>query len=124
MDKLIRAHVEIAFIGESPAVKHDGAVLVKAMNEIEVEALPGDLPHTLEADLSKLLRFEDKILVKDLAVPNGVRIITHEDEVIAISAAQNAEEDSIAPEGGITDVKTEREVKLAEQSKDEESEDE
>src|SRR3989338_10998410 len=46
MSAKIRAHVPVKFVGESPAVKEKGGVLNKSISEIEVEALPSDLPHS------------------------------------------------------------------------------
>ena len=45
MDRAIRTKVPLEFIGESPAVKNEGGILVKVMQEIDVEALPPNLPH-------------------------------------------------------------------------------
>ena len=42
MDQKITAYVPVEFVGESPAVKA-GAVLVKAVSDLEVEALPADI---------------------------------------------------------------------------------
>src|SRR3989338_10472660 len=61
MDKEIKTKVPIEFFGESPAVKNDGAVFVKVMQEVEIEALPQDLPHGLKADISGLAVFESKL---------------------------------------------------------------
>ena len=53
MDKLIKVGVKIEFVGESPAVKL-GGTLVKIMHELQVEALPKDLPHEISVDISQL----------------------------------------------------------------------
>lgn len=73
-DKPIKAHVPVSFVGESPAVKSDGGVLVKVMYEIEIEALPKDLPHEIQIDLSGLKQFSDHILLKDILLPKGVTL--------------------------------------------------
>ena len=56
------------------------------MHEIEIEALPKDLPHNISVDLSVLAALDDQIHVKDLALPKGVKMITDENEVIALIA--------------------------------------
>lgn len=66
MTEKIKAKVPLNFIGEAKAVKDLGGVLVKVMNEVEVESLPGDLPHAFDVDISKLNTFEDNIAVSDL----------------------------------------------------------
>src|SRR3989338_8672485 len=85
MDKPIEAVVPLTFVGESNAVKSLGGILVKVLHEIEVKALPSDLPHQLEITLSKLKNLEDKIFVSDLKLPAGVKILERaSDEIIAL----------------------------------------
>lgn len=93
MDELLRAKVQLAFGGESPAVKNLGGILVKVMHEVEVEALPADLPRELAADISKLAKIGDKFEVKDLRVPARVKIIADPDETIALMEAPRREEE-------------------------------
>ena len=91
MDKLIQASVQLVFEGVSPAVKDLGGVLVKVMHEVEVEALPKNLPHELAIDISKLANFEDKILAKDIVLPEGAELKTNPEEVIALVEAPKEE---------------------------------
>lgn len=83
MTEKLQTAVVLEFIGESKAVKELGGVLVKVLNEVEVECLPADLPHAINVDISKLTNFSQTIAVKNLEVPDKVRILTHADEVIA-----------------------------------------
>lgn len=84
MDEVITAKVPLKFVGESPAVKNLSGVLVRNIDELEVEALPKDMPHDIEVDISALVDFEKALHVKDIALPEGV--VTHKDgeEVIAL----------------------------------------
>jgi large subunit ribosomal protein L25 len=68
MDEKLKAHVPVHFLGEAPAVKSLGGVLVKNLSEIEVECLPADLPHAIEVDISILDNFEKAVYVRDLKV--------------------------------------------------------
>ncbi len=95
MDKPIEASVALEFSGISHAVKNLGGVLVKVMHEIDVEALPKNLPHELVVEISKLEKFEDKILARDIVLPEGVKLIANPEEVIALVEEQREEE--IAP---------------------------
>jgi len=95
MDKPIQAAIALEFSGISPAVKNLGGVLVKVMHEIEVEALPKNLPHELVVEISKLEKFEDKILAKDIILPEGVKLIANPEEVIAL--VEEPREEEIAP---------------------------
>jgi large subunit ribosomal protein L25 len=75
MDELLKAEVPVHFIGESNAVFQDEGTLVKGLEMVEVECLPGDLPDSLEADISVLDDFEKTITLGDLVVPAGVKFV-------------------------------------------------
>lgn len=83
LTKEITADIPLVYEGLSSAVKI-GGVLVKVMHEVPVEALPGDLPHELVVDISKLINFDDKITVADLKVAKGVKILAEPDEVVVL----------------------------------------
>lgn len=88
----VTATVAIKLVGESPAVKDKGAVLVSVINEISIEALPADLPSQIEADVSSLAEFGNSIHVKDLSVDrNKVKILADEGETIVIVQEPKAE---------------------------------
>ncbi len=98
MKKKIKVNVAIEFVGVSEAVKSGAANLVKVLHEIEIEALPADLPHNLEADISKLATLDDNILVSDIKLPTGVVAITPGTDVVASVVAQVEEkEEEAAP---------------------------
>lgn len=83
MTEKLTANIPIEFIGESHAVKALGGTLVKVLNEVEVECLPGDLPHQFDVDISVLDNFDKQITVKDLRVSDKVEIKAEDDEVVA-----------------------------------------
>ncbi len=93
MNKEIEVSIPIEFIGVSPAEKGGLGVLVKTLHEVEVEALPKDLPHNLSVDLSVLAILDDQIHVKDIVLPKGVKMITDLDEVVALIAAVKEEKE-------------------------------
>lgn len=84
MDKPIEATVPLSFVGESEAVKALGGVLVKVMQEVVIEALPKDLPHEIEVDISAIKTFEDHILVKHLSLPKGVSLVGNVEQTIVL----------------------------------------
>lgn len=84
MDEEITAEVPLTFVGESAAVKDLGGVFVRNMDSIEVEALPQNLPHDIEVDISSLNTFEDIIHVRDLKLPEGVKTLQEIEEVVAL----------------------------------------
>ena len=121
MDKALRARVPLEFTGEAPAVKNDGGILVKVAHELEVEALPQDLPHSLPVDIGLLATFGSKILIQNIPVPHGVKILGPADEVIAIVNAPRSDEELAAlkeaPVAEAVVPETEREAKKAAEAK-------
>ena len=97
MTEKLTATVAIEFIGESHAVKAMGGTLVKALNEVEVECLPGDLPHQFDVDISVLDNFDKQILVKDLKVSDKVEIKADPEEMIATIQRPRDMEAELAP---------------------------
>lgn len=79
----VKVRVPVEFIGVSPAVKDLGAVLVKVLHDIEIEASPKDLPHRVEVDISSLASFGSQVFAKDIKLPNGVELLENADEVVA-----------------------------------------
>ena len=87
----IKTMVPVAFIGESQAVK-DGGILIRNVNEVEVEALPQDLPHEINFDISALVSFGDQILLKDAKMGDKVELLGNQEEIIAAVQAPISEE--------------------------------
>lgn len=97
VNKPIEVAVPVEFIGIAPAEKNNLGVLVKVLHEVEIEALPKDLPHNVEVDLSTLVALDDQIHAKDIKLPKGVTMITDEEEVIALIAPVQEEVVEEAP---------------------------
>ncbi len=93
MDKAISAEVSLIFEGEAPAVKNLEGVLVKNITEVEVEALPKDLPHEIKVDISCLETFDEHIKIKDLKLPKGVKVLAEPEEVIALVTPPRTKEE-------------------------------
>lgn len=87
MDEEIEASVPLEFVGEAPAVREMGGILIRSIDEVVVTALPADLPHTLPVDLTVLRSFDDVIKVGDIAVPERVSIDADAETVIALVEA-------------------------------------
>lgn len=62
------ATVPIEISGESPAVEQGIGILIQPISEIEVEALPQDLPERLIVDISRLAQVDDAVTIADLSV--------------------------------------------------------
>lgn len=109
MAEKIAAEVPVIFDGEARAVKELGGVLVKTLDHVKVECLPQDLVHELHVGLGALNTFEDAIHVRDLRPPEGVKILTHAEDVIVKVQPPRTEEDlkaelAEAPEVAAEDV--------------------
>jgi large subunit ribosomal protein L25 len=123
MDVVIRTEVPIELLGESPAVKELGGLLVTGLNSIEVEALPSDLPDRMTIDLGLIVDMDDSIMVRDLEVGEGVEILTSPEELLASVVYQvEEEEEEVVEVEEIIDEELEPEV--IERGKPEEEEEE
>lgn len=105
----VTADVPIDFIGESPAEKSGLGTVVQQINEIEVEALPADLPEKFEVDLSKLTKVDMAVLVKDLDVDKKkIEIKSDLAQILVKVEPPRKEEEVVVP------VETEEEVEAEE----------
>lgn len=95
-DTKIETKVPLEFVGEAPAEKDD-LLVVKVLDEIEVSALPQNIPHAIKVDMSKLETTKDHVLVKDLDVPSDVEVITPEDMTV-ITVSEKEEEEPAGEE--------------------------
>lgn len=94
----VEVALPIEFDGVSPAVKDQGGVLVKVLHELEIEAMPKDLPHNITIDISKLLNIGDQILAQDIPLPAGVTLKAGPEEVVVtVSAPREEKEEEVAP---------------------------
>ena len=82
MDEKIEAEVNLEVVGVSSAVKDQGGILIKNLTSLQVRCLPKDLIHKLEVNIGTLSKYDDAILVKDLAIPSTLEVLTPVDEVI------------------------------------------
>ncbi len=93
----VTATVPVEFIGESPAEKQGLGTLVRMVDELEVEALPTDLPEKFEALVANLTEVGATLAVSDLKVPRVVEIKAKSDLILAKVEAPQKEEEVIAP---------------------------
>lgn len=121
-DEEISTTVPIVLKGEAPIEERDG-VIVTHIRDLKVEALPSDLPAQLNVSLESLEEFEDTIRIKDLDIPEGVKIDRESDNTIVSVSRPKTEEEleelEETPEEVIEDIETvgeeeEEEEELAE----------
>lgn len=70
---VVQAEVPIHLVGmgESAAEKA-GLIVLQAIETVEIKAKPADLPEALQASIVDLATDEDKVLLKDIPLPEGV----------------------------------------------------
>lgn len=91
MTEKLRTKVSIVFDGVAPAVKDFNGVVVSNLTDIEVEALPGDLPEHILVDISGLAAIGDALHISDLKLGKGVEIFADPEEVVVVIAGTKEE---------------------------------
>jgi large subunit ribosomal protein L25 len=79
----VKTMVPIVLVGEAKAVSDKVGLLLHTLNQVEVEALPTDLPEHIEGDVSNLAVINDQLTVLHLKKPAGVTILTDPEQVVA-----------------------------------------
>lgn len=116
MNKKIKVEVALEFTGISEAVKSGLGILVKVLHEVEIEALPKDLPHNLVVDISKLATLDSQVLVSDIALPAGVTMITKGSDVVASIAEQKEEKEEVVAPVDLSAIEVEKKGKKEEEA--------
>ena len=83
MKKKVTTNVPIRIVGTSTLIEEKGAVLVLGVKNIDIEALPTQIPEFIEADVSTLETFSDSIKASDIILSSGVSLIGNPDVMIA-----------------------------------------
>ena len=108
-DDQVEVEVPINLIGESPAVKNLGGVLIKLMETIRVSSKVGSVPKSLELDISVIESLEQSILVGEIEIAEGVQIVS--DETFAVARV-------IPPRIEVEEEEVEEEIGEGEESED------
>lgn len=93
LTRKLHAKIPLHFTGVSPAVKELAGILIKNLNELEIEALPADLPPFIEVNIEKLAAFEDMIRVADLKLSEKVKVLNNPEEMVASVQPPRSEEE-------------------------------
>jgi large subunit ribosomal protein L25 len=91
----VTANVPVEIIGESELVNSNAAVLSQSLNEIEVEALPTDIPENITFDISSLKEIGDHLKVSDAKVGAEVEIKTDPEQIVV--ALQEPMKEEVIP---------------------------
>lgn len=112
--KKLKIKTPIEFVGVSPAVKDLGAILVKVLHELAIEALPKDLPKKIEVDIGVLKNFGDSIAAKDIKLPTNVGLMEKPEEVVVSVYEPKEEKEEEAPAPDLTAIEVEKKGKAKE----------
>jgi len=122
------APVAVKLTGESPAEKEKLGILVQQLHEVEVEALPADMPESIELTVEKLVAVGDAIYVKDISVSSKLVIKTDPESIVVkieALAKEEPKEEPVVPavEGLPAEAEARMEGEVPTEAKTEESTD-
>ncbi len=89
----MNAEIPIVLTGSSPLVERDDATVNQVLSSVEVEALPEDVPHQIDLDISVLDNMDAQIFVHDLPRNADYRFVTPEDTLIVTLTMVRAHEE-------------------------------
>jgi large subunit ribosomal protein L25 len=97
LDQVIQTQVAVEILGESPGVK-EGGVLTLVLRDVNVEALPMEVPDRIELDISTMT-IGDSLRVSDLVVPESVRLLDDPEAVVTtVTPPTKVEEPEVVEE--------------------------
>lgn len=79
----VKTMVPLLFVGEPKAVVNKVGILLEQLSEVEVEALPTDLPESIVVNVESLANVDDQITIADIKAPTGVALLTDAGQVVA-----------------------------------------
>lgn len=102
----VTANVPVEIIGESELINSNLAVLSQSLNEIEVEALPTDIPESITFDISSLKEIGDQLKVSDAKVSADVEIKTDPEQMVVSLQEPQKEEEPLVTEAEVSEEAT------------------
>ena len=94
----VSAEVPVELVGESPAEKQGLGTVVQYITEVEVLALPGDLPDKFEIDATALTEVDQSILVENLPIdPQKIEVKADPKEIVLKVEPPKKEEEVVTP---------------------------
>ena len=107
MEEKIKADIPIILVGEAPAMKEKGRILIHTLDNLSIECLPDKLPPQLEIDLSLLEDLDQAIHVRDIAFGPDITLITDPDQMVVKVSEVHVEKVEEVEEGVVEEVEEE-----------------
>ena len=95
-DEAVTVEVPVHLSGIPDGVRNFGGVLDHSLRELEIEVLPGDIPESIELDVTALT-IGHSLFVRDITIAKG-RILNDPDTPVCTVVAPRSEETPAAPE--------------------------
>lgn len=117
----IKVEVPIELTGESLEVEKKGGIIIRALNLLQIECLPEQIPHRIEVNISSLKEFGDTIRVKDISIDQAIKTLNDPEQTIVRAEAPRAVEE-VAPKPAVAEVAAEAEAEVKEPEVEKEKE--
>lgn len=96
LTETVTVKIPVEISGTAPAITK-GGVLIQLINEVEVEALPADLPDKFTLDASSLEEIGQGFSLKDLKVSSKVKLLTENLEELVVKIESPTKEEEVKP---------------------------
>ena len=97
MTEKIKAEVPLVFVGEAPVLKKiKNSSILHLIDSLDIEALPDDLPHSLEVDVSHLEELDHAVHVKDIPLGRGITLLSDPEQMV-VKVAEARKEEEVVP---------------------------
>ncbi len=95
----MEVEIPLTFTGTAPAIDLNGGTLLTNLSRVKVRALPGNLPHEIEVDISPLVDLEAAIHISDILTDENVQVLGDPDELVAKVLPPRIEEEPVVEAG-------------------------
>ncbi len=107
----IKVDVPIVLVGEAPALKEKGRILLHGVTSLSIECLPGEVPPRIEVDLSHIEEAEQPIHVRDIILNPDITVTTDPDQlVVKVSEVRVERIEEVVAEEEVVEEKAEGEA--------------
>jgi large subunit ribosomal protein L25 len=99
LNEAMEVEVPLVTVGDAPAVTEMGGTLLHNLSSLRIKALPADIPHQIEVNVTTLASFDLAIHVRDLNLNRDlINVLADGETLVATVVPPRVEEEVIAPE--------------------------